>query len=175
VLPGAHDALVQLSRDFSLHVVTARQFHAEQLTRCWIERNYPGIFDEVHFGNHYCKEGKSRTKAEICRSINAVMLIDDSISYARNCASEGIPVILFGNYPWNRPHENDCEHFGSTWMIREAYHWNDVVDLVYSRLNVIKTVAPLVGFNGDQSMYSDEIKRLQASYLAGSADSTPVN
>lgn len=137
VLPGAQTALKRLSEHFSLHVVTARQNHAEELTRAWITKHFPDIFTEIHFGNHYCPEGKSRTKAEICKSINAMMLVDDSISYARNCASEGIPVILFGNYPWNRPHEKDESLMtDEDWLVKEASHWDEVVDLIHQKLGV---------------------------------------
>ena len=38
----------------------------------------------------------------MCAKIGAVALIDDSIDYARQCAEAGLPVFLFGDYPWNR-------------------------------------------------------------------------
>ena len=38
----------------------------------------------------------------MCAKIGAMALIDDSKDYARQCAAAGIPVFLFGDYPWNR-------------------------------------------------------------------------
>ena len=37
----------------------------------------------------------------MCAKIGACALIDDSKDYARQCATAGIPVFLFGDYPWN--------------------------------------------------------------------------
>ena len=41
----------------------------QQPTLEWIEKHYPGIFEEVHFGNHFALEGLSRPKSEICKSV----------------------------------------------------------------------------------------------------------
>lgn len=136
-VPGALEALTSLQADFELHIVTARQQHAEELTKKWINRHFPNIFTDIHFGNHYSNDGKSRSKAEICRSIGSCLLVDDNLSYARNCAHEGIPAILFGNYNWNRPTSADTDLRQQTsgqWMIQEAHSWTEVVELVYSRL-----------------------------------------
>ena len=40
--------------------------------------------------------------AQICQSIGAVGLIDDSLKYALDCANHSIPCILYGEYAWNR-------------------------------------------------------------------------
>lgn len=104
---GAAEALRLLRRDFSLHIVTARQHRVESLTRRWVARHYPDIFDELHFGNHYTTEGITRSKPQICREIGALLLVDDSLKYAKQCAAEDIPVVLFGEYPWNRPLPGD--------------------------------------------------------------------
>jgi uncharacterized HAD superfamily protein len=103
-IPSALDSLRQLAEHFDLQVVTARQNKLKEVTIAWINTHYPGIFTNIHFGNHYSSEGKQRSKSEMCLEINAVALIDDSFSYARDCARAGVPVILFGDYPWNRSH-----------------------------------------------------------------------
>ena len=72
---GAYEALLELRDRYELHIVTARQHKVEKVTREWIERYYPGVFAELHFGNHYSTDGKSRTKYEICTSIGAFMLV----------------------------------------------------------------------------------------------------
>lgn len=48
-------------------VVTSRQFVIQKPTLKWLDLHYPGIFSEVHFGNHWALEGKSKPKSEICR------------------------------------------------------------------------------------------------------------
>lgn len=32
----------------------------EDATRSWLSRHYPGIFEDILFGNHYGVEGKTR-------------------------------------------------------------------------------------------------------------------
>ena len=103
-IDGAFEALKWLKAQFpgvELHIVTARQHFLEDETRSWIAKHYPGIFEELHFGNHYSTSGKKRSKPEMCREIGAIALIDDSQVYAGQCAVEGIKTVLFGNYAWN--------------------------------------------------------------------------
>ncbi|KAJ1441081.1 hypothetical protein B484DRAFT_356963 [Ochromonadaceae sp. CCMP2298] len=104
-IPGALEVLQMLQQDFELHVVTSRQHKIEESTLLWINTHYPDIFTKVHFGNHYTRDGKSRSKPEMCREIGAVLLIDDSLIYAAQCEKEGVPVILFGQYAWNQVYD----------------------------------------------------------------------
>lgn len=101
---GGFAALSQLKEHFDLHVVTARSHSLRPDTLKWLDQHYPGIFLDFHFCNIYAPAGTglTRDKATICRDINAVALIDDNVSYAHNCANSGLPVYLFGDYPWNR-------------------------------------------------------------------------
>ena len=45
---------------------------------------------------------KPLTKAEVCKEIGAVALIDDSLKHLLQCSEVGIEGILFGDYPWNQ-------------------------------------------------------------------------
>jgi predicted amidohydrolase/5'(3')-deoxyribonucleotidase len=117
-IPHALEALNELKKDYDLHIVTARLNKLEDITRAWIGKHYPNIFHEIHFGNHYASSGKSRSKPEMCKAINAKLLIDDSLTYATQCIREGIKVILFGNYAWNQVPDTDFE--------KEATHLNRV-------------------------------------------------
>lgn len=103
-IPHALEVLQELKKDYELHIVTSRQFAIEDHTMRWIEQHYPGVFTEVHFGNHYSRAGKVRSKPEICQEIGAVLLIDDSLQYAMHCYKAKIPVLLFGDYAWNQKH-----------------------------------------------------------------------
>lgn len=99
-------ALGVLKERFELHVVTSRQADIEDQTRQWVATNFPSVFSELHFGNHFGKEGKKISKPDMCANIGAVALIDDSMDYARQCADAGLPVFLFGEYapsPWIAP------------------------------------------------------------------------
>ncbi|XP_020269331.1 uncharacterized protein LOC109844630 isoform X2 [Asparagus officinalis] len=102
-IPGARDTLHKLSSFCNLSVVTSRQNVIKDHTLQWIEQHYPGLFQEIHFGNHFALDGKSKPKSEICRSLGAQVLIDDNPRYALECAEIGIRVLLFdyyNSYPW---------------------------------------------------------------------------
>ncbi|CAL5375677.1 unnamed protein product [Camellia sinensis] len=102
-IPGARQALQKLSRFCNLSVVTSRQNAIRDHTIEWIEKHYKGLFQEIHFGNHFALEGQSRPKSDICRSLGAKVLIDDNPRYAMECAEVGIRVLLFdyeNSYPW---------------------------------------------------------------------------
>lgn len=64
---GAYTSLKRLKEVSDLVIVTSRQFVIQKPTLKWLELHYPGIFAEVHFGNHWALEGKSKPKSEICR------------------------------------------------------------------------------------------------------------
>lgn len=95
-IPGAHKALHKLSKFCNLSVVTyvpirefiqklemteiavinlglsdvlyrSRQNAIKDHTIEWIEKYYPGLFTEIHFGNHFALNGESRPKSDICR------------------------------------------------------------------------------------------------------------
>jgi hypothetical protein len=36
----------------------------------WFGKYYRGLFDQIHFGNHFALEGQSRPKLEICKKYN---------------------------------------------------------------------------------------------------------
>ncbi|KAL0344974.1 UNVERIFIED_CONTAM: hypothetical protein Sradi_4328700 [Sesamum radiatum] len=102
-IPGAQKALQNLSKFCNSSIVTSRQNAIKDHTVEWIEKHYPGLFQEIHFGNHFALDGQSRPKSDICMSLGAKVLIDDNPRYAIECAEVGIKVLLFNyenSYPW---------------------------------------------------------------------------
>lgn len=85
-------------------VVTSRHHVLAERTRAWLDVHFHGIFDDVLLGNHYGAEGKKTPKSELCASIGAHVLIDDSLAYALEVAPVVPNVILFGQYAWNAGH-----------------------------------------------------------------------
>lgn len=82
------------------------------------------MFDEIHFGNHFALDGGSRPKSEICRSLNAKVLIDDNPSYAIECAEAGIRVLLFdyeNSYPWSK-----TEFAEKHPLVHKVENWEEV-------------------------------------------------
>mmetsp|Transcript_22462 Transcript_22462/g.49047 ORF Transcript_22462/g.49047 Transcript_22462/m.49047 type:complete len:243 (-) Transcript_22462:148-876(-) len=102
-IEGAREALTSLQRYYELHIVTARQHSVADATHACLAEHFPGVFSGVHFGNHFGVSGKKVSKADLCRQIGAVAIIDDSLSHCCECAEAGIFAFVFGEYGWNRP------------------------------------------------------------------------
>lgn len=105
VIPGAKGALNRLKEQHGCEfvVVTSRQHVIADATVAWIADEFPELFDDVLFGNHWTLEPNqtSRTKAEMCAGARADVLVDDNVGYAQECAEAGLQVVLFGDYAWN--------------------------------------------------------------------------
>lgn len=50
-----------------MYMSRSRQNVIKDHTIEWLEKYYPGLFQEMHFGNHFALHGNSRPKSEICR------------------------------------------------------------------------------------------------------------
>lgn len=123
-IPGAQKALKKLSRFCNLSVVTSRQNVIKDHTIAWLEKHYQGLFEEIHFGNHFALHGESRPKSEICRSMGAKVLIDDNPRYALECAEVGIKVLLFdyeNSYPWCKSGSSNQHP-----LVTKVYNWEEV-------------------------------------------------
>ncbi|CAN1136156.1 hypothetical protein LINPERPRIM_LOCUS20926 [Linum perenne] len=123
-LPGAQRVLHKLSSHCKLSVVTSRQNIIKDHTVDWLEKHYPGLFHEIHFGNHFALQGESKPKSEICRSLGADILIDDNPRYALECAEVGIMVLLFdyeNSYPWSK--SDSVEQHP---LVTKVYNWQQV-------------------------------------------------
>lgn len=125
-IEGAQEGTTALRRlGYRLVIITARNDHVRDVSWEWAERHFPGCFQEIictgQFAVQQRPDGvpgadlgnvipKKLTKAEICIRIGAKLLIDDSLENAVACAKyispsgdgAGPPVLLFGDYQWNR-------------------------------------------------------------------------
>ncbi|XP_059287081.1 uncharacterized protein LOC132040458 [Lycium ferocissimum] len=123
-IPGARQTLQKVSRFCNLSIVTSRQNAIKDHTIEWIERHYPGLFQDIHFGNHFALNGKSIAKSDMCRSLGATVLIDDNPRYAIECAEVGIKVLLFdyeNSYPWSK-----SESLNGHPMVKRVHNWGEV-------------------------------------------------
>ncbi|KAK4755847.1 hypothetical protein SAY87_009604 [Trapa incisa] len=123
-IPGARRALHKLAKFCKFSVVTSRQNVIKDHTIGWIEKHYPGLFHEIHFGNHFALDGISRPKSEICSSLGAKVLIDDNPRYAVECANVGIRVLLFdyeNSYPWCKTDSIDGHP-----LVTKVHNWGEV-------------------------------------------------
>ncbi|PIN13869.1 hypothetical protein CDL12_13501 [Handroanthus impetiginosus] len=125
-IPGARETLQKLSEICDLSIVTSRQNAIKEHTIEWIEKHYPGLFQEIHFGNHFALDGQSRSKSEICKSLGAKVLIDDNPRYAVECAEVGIKVLLFdyeNSYPWCK-----TDYISQHPLVTKVHNWEEVED-----------------------------------------------
>lgn len=123
-IPGAQQALENLSKVCNMSIVTSRQYAIQDHTIQWIETHFPGLFQKIHFGNHFALNGKSISKSEICRSLGAEVLIDDNPTYAIECAEAGIKVLLFdyeNSYPWSK-----TELVNGHPLVTRVHNWGEV-------------------------------------------------
>jgi uncharacterized HAD superfamily protein len=121
-IDGSQEVLRRLSKEYELIVVTSRHATLEPLTKKFLDTCYPGIFSRALFGNHF-GAGKKISKPDMCKEVNAILLIDDQFDYANQCAEQGMKAILFGEYPWNNKaklHDN----------MRRAKNWYEVEELI---------------------------------------------
>lgn len=105
VIDGALETLKQLRERFNLVILTTRRNSINQLTKDWIDKYYPDIFDDIIFAGFFdtpTKDSINMTKAELAKQIGAAYLIDDQPKHCKSASDIGIKTILFGDYPWNR-------------------------------------------------------------------------
>lgn len=104
----AVEVLSELKQHHELHLITGRADFLQEGARRWIEKNLPNIFASMEFTNYIVTESEahvSRSKLEVCKAINADVLIDDHFYHAQQVAAGGVTVLLFGDYPWNQVDE----------------------------------------------------------------------
>jgi 5'(3')-deoxyribonucleotidase len=119
-IDGAADAIEALKAEYSLIIVTARLDALRQKTMDWIDVHFPKAFDSVHLCNLYGPHAVRKPKADVCKELGAVGLVDDSLHHTAEVARQGMRAILFGDYPWNR---SDSLPDG----VVRAKTWEDVV------------------------------------------------
>ncbi len=125
---GSLEAVHKLQALGDLHFVTARQAAIAEKTCNWIKKHFGIDQDHVHVGNHWSKASDKvttkRAKSEMCKQIGAHVLIDDALSYAKECAEAGMKVFLFdlnGEYGWNKHSESLHPN------ITRVHSWDDTI------------------------------------------------
>ncbi|KIM85455.1 hypothetical protein PILCRDRAFT_817479 [Piloderma croceum F 1598] len=118
-VPGAREG-VQALRDmgYRLVIVTARQKTTHKDSWEWVDHHFPGLFDSVICTGQFEDVNSGHelvtklTKQEVCLSLGAKLLIDDSLENALLCASHTppTPVLLFGDYEWNKRQSLSTDH-----------------------------------------------------------------
>lgn len=104
-MQDAIETLRWLAKEHELHMVTGRTDLSIESTRLWVEKYFGDeVFTSLQFTNFGMAPDmgfKQRSKAEVCKELGVELLIDDHLRHVKIVAAEGIPAVLFGEYPWN--------------------------------------------------------------------------
>ena len=87
--------------DKKLYVVTGRQDIVREKTEDWVNRYFPGVFEDVILTNSYTPN--EIQKESICKAINTKTIIDDNFNTCATCMDYGIDSINYigdPQYPW---------------------------------------------------------------------------
>lgn len=122
-IEGAQRGVEELRKNHECIIITARQHEVEEKTRQWINDHFPNYFVEenIHFANHYARNGHSIKKGDLCDKLQIELFIEDAFHNAHECASEKRQVLLFDR-PWNRNQSHP--------RIHRVHSWPEVVQLI---------------------------------------------
>jgi hypothetical protein len=100
---GALEAILTITTKYRMTVITGRSELVRVQTFEWLERNFPGVFTEVHFTNNFLstKKERCREKHHVCSSLGVQTIIEDSHDVAVKAASSNMNVLLMDR-PWNQ-------------------------------------------------------------------------
>ena len=105
----AKKKLLELKDDWNKFlIITARvEDVLWDYTREWINKNFPDIFDDIIFADHF--EEKHREKSEICIEEWISYMVEDNYDYAIELAENWIKTYLIEK-PWNNWQDNYHEN-----------------------------------------------------------------
>lgn len=91
----AIEVCARLAANHSLNLITARPGRLMPVTLAMINQYFPDVFSEIE---HVGMEG---SRGDVCRLIQADVLIDDRYKHLQTAFDCGIKnLIWFGEYPW---------------------------------------------------------------------------
>lgn len=99
-------------------IITARREEFREYTEKRVEQNYPWIFDEIIFTNHYTENAVP--KSEICKQKWIEIMIEDNLDYAIDMASIGVKIYLI-NKPWNKQYDPEIHKW-----IKKVNGWSEI-------------------------------------------------
>lgn len=102
-IEGALAALDSLHETYRIMIVTSRCESLSDITHAWLAVHSPAWTPEIIFTNASVTDFPERRKSKlpVCKDIQAVALIDDSLTTANEVAAGGVPVYL-PDRPWNK-------------------------------------------------------------------------
>ena len=118
-LKDAISYLKNLMKNHKIFIITGRLIRFKTKVESWLKNHIDDEIKVIHAGEGH--KGQASSKAEICKELNIPILLEDAPNTAKDCAINGIKVILF-NKPWNRKisHKN----------IIRVENWKEAMDKI---------------------------------------------
>lgn len=110
-LEESQESLSKLSEIYNVVAITARHPQFEEPTWKYLTRYFKDSIGDLNLIGHAETMDIVRTKADVCKEVGAVALIDDSFDHVSVCATSGLQGILFGKYTWTTKEELPDEVF----------------------------------------------------------------
>lgn len=122
-LKYSQETVKKLAEDNTLYVVTSRPDYISIPSIMWLEEHYPSIFNDYFFTNQFGAKPNAhvQTKSEVCKKLDASILIEDSFAHATEAIENGFRAILI-NKPWNIEEKNK--------EIERVNNWEDIKKLI---------------------------------------------
>lgn len=115
----AIEKLKQLKSEwYKFIIITARREILKAYTNKWIQKNFPWIFENIIFTNHYTEN--EIQKSEVCKKNWIQIMIEDNLEFWSELAANWIKVYLLDK-PRNK-HYNPETH---KWIIK-VNGWNEI-------------------------------------------------
>lgn len=126
-VPGAIEAISELSKDHTLKILTSRPLGIKEGTEDWLEKHFPSMFAEVHYNNaNHTKEyvpGDGTHKGELLHSMGADIFIDDILDYVNGCPKDISAILL--DRPWN---QGVLES-----NVTRARNWREILEVINTK------------------------------------------
>ncbi len=120
---GAQSALLYLSGEHEIEVITGRPKIIEKETYEQIEEHYKEIFRSINIAGVFGK-AKGVKKKDLCKERGIEIMIEDNLEEAIELLENKIPIYLF-NAPWNQLEPNGLKELPKG--IKRVYNWIEIV------------------------------------------------
>lgn len=122
LIHGARESMYELSKKHQLYVVTSRPVKFKEKTERHMTR-FPMLPFELHFSGDFHKL-QGMTKAQICKSLGAYVVVEDNKEYAKQCAEQGAIAFLYDK-PWNQGNVN-----GNHGVVQRVKSWDEILGVI---------------------------------------------
>lgn len=112
LIPGAVEAMAELSESFDLVAITSRDPAMQTATEAWLSKHFRNVFSNLIMLNHARLASKS--KGQACLDLGADTLVDDSPEHCVSAEALGVGAVLFGDHGWHHVFDGETPR-GKTW------------------------------------------------------------